>query len=145
MKTKLGLFLVTLILILGFTTSPKPIEGAWNLVYAQTIDGGKQVWRFPGNSTGSDLKMWTGNHFTFVGRFKTDTTYNDNYGGGTYTLEGTHYLETILYHTITSAVGTKIKMLIEIKGDSLIQTYPVDDNWKVDKNKYNIEKYVRLK
>jgi hypothetical protein len=33
---------------------------------------------------------------------------------------------------------------LEIKGDTLYQTYPVNDNWQIDKNEYTLEKYVRL-
>jgi hypothetical protein len=36
-------------------------------------------------------------------------------------------------------------MLIEIKNDTLIQTYPVDDNGKMEKDWAWIEKYVRIK
>ncbi len=126
------------------TETKKPIEGVWNLVYAEDIAGDTLAWEFPGEYTGTDIKIWTKTHFIFVGRFKSDTTFEDNYGGGTYLLEGNRYEETILYHGITDWVGNKPKMLIEIRGDSLIQTWPADENWEIDKSNYQLEKYVRL-
>jgi len=69
-----------------------------------------------------------------------------NYGWGTYKLsDGTHYEESIIKHNSFPEIeGTTIKMLIEIKNDTLIQRWPVDENWNLQK-KYMIEKYIRLK
>ncbi|MBN2413468.1 hypothetical protein JXQ31_17450 [candidate division KSB1 bacterium] len=120
------------------------VEGVWDLVYAERIAGDTLVWKFPGDYTGTDIKVWTKTHVIFVGRFKTDTTFVDNYGGGTYTLNGNRYEETILYHGATDLVGNTLKMLIEVRSDSIIQSWPVDDNWQVDKSNYQLEKYVRL-
>jgi len=39
----------------------------------------------------------------------------------------------------------KVKALWELRNDTLIQTYPVKDNWEVDENNYNVEKSVRVK
>ena len=122
----------------------KSHEGAWNLVYMKNISSDKLNWKFPGEYTGSDVKIWTKDHFIFVGQFKHDTTIVDNYGGGTYTLNGNRYEETILYHARADWVGSTLKMLLEVKGDSLIQTWPVNDNWQIDKSNYSFEKYVRL-
>jgi hypothetical protein len=35
-------------------------------------------------------------------------------------------------------------MIIEIKNDTLHQTWPVDDNGKIDSANYRIENYIRL-
>jgi hypothetical protein len=35
-------------------------------------------------------------------------------------------------------------MLLEIKHDTLVQTWPADDNGNIDPKAYNIEKYVRF-
>jgi len=137
--------MISIIVLSCIKPQSKLIEGAWNLVYAHSIAGDTLAWKFPVNYTGSDIKIWTKNHFIFVGRYKKDTTFVDNYGGGTYTLDGNHYQETILYHVVTEWVGNKSKMLLEFKGDSLIQTWPADDNWQINKSNYRIEKYVRLK
>ena len=101
---------------------------------------------FPGDYSGSDMKMWSKDHFVFVGLFKNDTTTRNNYGGGTYKLKGNRYEEYILYHANKVAVGKNVKMILELKNDTLFQTYPVDENGKIDSvSYYYIEKYVRLK
>jgi hypothetical protein len=40
-------------------------------------------------------------------------------------------------------VGTSQKLLLEIKDDTLIQTWPCDDNWLIDTSNYSIQKLVR--
>ena len=87
--------------------------------------------------------MWSKENFSFVWRVAINDSLMDNYGGGTYTLDGNHYIENVLYHRAKNLLGS-IKMLIEVKGDSLIQTWPTDENWQIDKSNYNIEKYIRL-
>ena len=75
-----------------------------------------------------------------------DTVTYNNYGWGTYKLtEGNKYEESIIYHHMDeSSIGTNIKMLIEVRNDTLIQKWPVNDNWQLAVT-YNEEKYVRLK
>lgn len=80
----------------------------------------------------------------FVGCSKQDTTIADNYGGGNYSLEGNHYIEDISYHVNKAYIGAKPKMIMEIKGDSLIQRWPANNSWQIDEHNYNIEKYIRL-
>ncbi len=140
-----------MILIIIFSCSPnekqhRKIDGAWSLVSYRTIAKDTVVGRYLGqNVVGSQVKIWSRNHFVFVGRFKVGKQETDNYGGGTYTLQGNQYIETILYHKNHQWVGTQPKMLVEIKKDTLYQTWPVNDSWQIDKSNYTIEKYVRLK
>ena len=55
------------------------------------------------------------------------------------------YEESITYHHLSeSLIGTTIKMFIEVKNDTLIQKWPVNDAWQLPE-KYSLEKYVRLK
>jgi hypothetical protein len=93
---------------------------------------------------GSQIKVWSQNHFVFVGRFIVNDKILDNYGGGTYTLEGSQYIETIVYHKNHHWINSKPRMLLEIKGDTLYQTWPVNDMWQINKYDYTVEKYVRL-
>jgi len=80
--------------------------------------------------------MWSKNHWLCIGRHKkSDGTSSDLYAGGTYTLDGNHYQESIMYHNRTDWVGNKPKMVLEIKGDSLIQTYVADEKWQINKSK----------
>lgn len=94
---------------------------------------------------GTVIKMWVDGYCSYLGEFRKDTAIYNIYGGGPYTLDGTHALETILLNQNKEAIGTKAKMLYIIKGDTLIQMYPADDNWNVDTTKCNIDKFVRVK
>jgi len=80
----------------------------------------------------------------FVGRFQSDTTYTDNFGGGKYTLDGNKYEEEIIYNSNTGYVGAKVRMLLEQRNDTLIQTYPVNEIGEPNKNNHFVEKYVQL-
>jgi hypothetical protein len=64
--------------------------------------------------------------------------------GASYTLEGSHLEETILYFPNPEMVGNKVKQIIELRNDTLIKSYPCDDNWELSKSGYMIEKFVRL-
>ena len=149
MKAKLIFGLIISIIVWSCNPNEKQhrkIDGAWSLVYYKSISPDTVIGRYFGKDViGSQAKVWSQGHFVFVGRFKVGNKEIDNYGGGTYTLEGSQYIETILYHKNKKWLGTQPKMLVEIKGDTLYQTWPVNDMWKVDKNNYTIEKYARLK
>lgn len=108
------------------------------------ISGDTLVRTFPGNITGGGMKMCTKEHFCFVGQYKRDTTNFNSYGGGTYTLNGNQLEETLFYFVNSDKIGSKVKILMEVKGDTLTQTYPVDDNWQFDKSNYTIEKWIKL-
>lgn len=148
MKIKFIAGLMISIIVLSCSPNEKQhrkIDGAWSLVYYQSIAKDSVIGRYVGKDViGSQLKVWSQGHFAFVGRFKVGSNEIDNYGGGTYTLEGSQYIETILYHINKQWMGTQPKMLMEIKGDTLYQTWPVNDMWQIDKSNYTLEKYVKL-
>jgi hypothetical protein len=147
MKIRIILPCLMILFILVYCTEQKksPMEGAWQVVSWQQFSGDSVLWTFPGTFTGGEMKVWSKNHFAFAGRYKKDTTFIDNCGGGTYKLEGTHYEESILYFLHNQpAVGTTIKMLLEVKNDTLIVTWPVDEKWQVVKGKYSVQKSTRL-
>ncbi len=75
------------------------LKGTWELVYLKSIAGDTLQYEFPGNISGSQMKMWSKDHFIFVGQLKVDTNVRNNYGGGTYTLKDDLYIENIQYHT----------------------------------------------
>lgn len=67
----------------------------------------------------------------------------DNYGGGTYTINGNQYVETIKYHFTKDYVGKILKMSLELQNDTLIQNYHlVDSAGRQIENKSSIEKYI---
>ncbi len=135
--------IISLIMFSCAQEEKSPIEGAWQLVSGEW---GSIEETFPGQITGSDIKMWTKDCFAFVGKFQMDTVMIDNFGWGKYTLiEGIKYEENIMMHkTAPNLEGKTLKMLTEIRNDTLIQKWPVDDNWNLVEN-YSIEKYVRVK
>ena len=147
MKTKLlycFIIIVGSIGTYGQKTNLK-IEGVWKLVQSQTVTGNMIVTDFPGKYVIDNTKIWSGNHFMFVTRTKIDTTVKDWYGVGTFELIGNKYEENVRLINYEPWEGTKIKMLLEMKKDTLIQTYPVDDKGEMDKNGATIEKYKRIR
>lgn len=149
MKTKFIIGLMISIIILSCNPNEKQhrkIDGAWKLVSYHSTAKDTVIGRYIGKDVlGSQIKVWSEGHFVFVGQFRVGAKEIDNYGGGTYTLEGSQYKETILFHTNKQWIGTQPKMLVEIKGDTLYQTWPVKNSWVVDKYNNTVEKYVRLK
>jgi hypothetical protein len=146
MKKILILFFTVLLISPGCKKEePNPIEGAWNLIYVKNIVNDSIVSEFPRTYQGSDIKMWTKEHWCFVSRYKQDTVFTDNWGGGTYTLDGTMYVEHIMYHSRKNYIGQELKMLMTVKNDTLIQIWPVDDKGMVTKSNCTVERYTRLK
>ncbi len=141
---KLILFIVTVFLF-SCSDPVNKLEGTWKLVEYKSFVDGKVTWTVPGNADGEQLKSWSGEYFLFVGEFIADGTTNPNYGNGTYTLDGNHYTEHIDFHVSKDYSGVDERLLIEFKGDTLIQINPVNVDWTYDKDNYRMEKYVRVK
>jgi len=145
MKTKLILLFAVILLIFSCNSSKSPVVGAWKLVSMKFIDSGKLVTTFPCDTLkGSDVKVWTNNYFESIGNFIIPKDTINNYVGGKYTLIGNHYTEYIEYFAVKSVIGTSTKILLEVKNDTLVQSYPTDENFKLGKS-YTIEKYIRVK
>lgn len=135
-------------LIIGGCAKEKgsPVEGIWKLTYGKWYNlfpGDTLAYQFPGNLAIYHIKIFSKENITFVGHYSVDSLTYDNYGGGTFTLEGDNYEENLLY--AGKAIFNRIiRMLLVVKNDTLIQKWPADENWKLAE-KYSIEKYVRLK
>jgi hypothetical protein len=147
-------------LFLGILASCKqepvnPVAGAWQLIYRKEVANDTIIGTFPADYGGSQVKMWSDNYWMFVGQYKQDTVFTDNYGGGSYTLEGVVYKETIMYHTTKDYIGqtltTKdyigqtLRMRIVVENDTLVQVWPADEKGEIDKSNYTSEKYARVK
>lgn len=146
MKTSLFLLVIISMIIGGCAEQKKSsIEGTWQVVSWRNMAGDSLVWELGDHFSGTEMKIWSVDHFAFVGRYKQDTTFIDNYGGGTYKLDGIQCVESYQYFVDQKMVGTTQKLLIEIKNDTMTQTWPVDDNWQIVKSKYNIQKLIRIK
>ena len=143
MKKIVFLFVTALLIMLSCTEKElkSPIEGAWETVFVRSRNMDET---YPAQIQGEQIKMWSKEYFTFCGHFEWDTLSVDNYGWGTYTLDGNKYTESVKWHTSEGSRGSNIKMLMDIQNDTLIQKWPVDENWNLPEN-YSIEKYVRLK
>jgi hypothetical protein len=142
MKRTVLFSLIIALLIVSCTQEKKsPIEGGWQLVFG---NWGSDT-SFPDQITGIDVKMWANGNFVFAGKYQIDTIKEEGFGWGRYRfVEGIHYEEDIIFHPTESYIGQTVRMLLEIRNDTLIQQWPADENWKLAE-KHNIEKYVRLK
>lgn len=150
MKTKFIFFYLIIFLITESCIKPKelPIQGAWKWISYEYFVGDSLVWSATDKSPkNKGIKMWSNDYFVAVYRIEADTAFDYSYSGGTYSREGMKYEETVLYHdmiNIPEMVGVKEMMRLEITNDTLIQTYPVDENGKLLKHHTIIEKYVKL-
>ncbi|MBE0668093.1 MAG: hypothetical protein IH593_10565 [Bacteroidales bacterium] len=146
MKKILIFFFIALLAVIACKNeTANPIEGQWNLIYAKSVANDSVTWEFPGMYQGSDMKWWSSDHFIFVGKYTMDTVTMNGWGGGTYTINGTDYAETIQYHVSPEVVGKTYKMLVTVKNDTLVQIWPVKDDGQIDKSTYTLERYVRMK
>ena len=117
-----------------------PLEGAWNLVYSEWPG---HSMTFPDQITGSSIKFFCKEHFAFAGRLHVDDVPMNYLGGGRYTLEGNRYSEMFDYHRSEDVIGTTTRILVELRGDTLIQRWPVNDNWELE-DPHHMQKYVRM-
>lgn len=144
---KIAILSAMLLLILsGCKQEPvNPVLGAWDLIYAKQVENDSTIAIFPADYKGSQVKMWCNNYWMFVGEYTRDTVKLESYGGGSYTLEGIVYKETIKYHVTEENIGETLRMRIVVANDTLIQVWPADETGEVDKSNYNSEKYIRVK
>ena len=152
MKKPTLFLIVTLFLLVGCTTKKKEsIEGVWQMVSAKWIDDSgyltndTTVYRLPEDIQGGQIKAWLDGYVIMAGTGKLDSIELPSYVAATYTLDGNKYVETIIYHDWTASPGTIVNMILEINNDTLIQKYPVDENWNLNEKAYMWEKYVRIK
>lgn len=139
----LGLFIA---LTIGGCIQEKksPIEGVWQVVGWQGMVGDSVISKLGVNSTGSEMIIFSKNNFLWVGRYKADTIFWNNYGGGEYKIEGNRLEEKIKYSEAQSWVGTTIRLQWELKNDTAFQTWPFDENWQLNKKGYSVQKWIRL-
>ena len=115
-----------------------PIEGVWQVVSFQQMHGDTVIVQFGKDFTGGEMKIWYGNYFNFVGQYKLGDSIVNNYGGGTYKLDGNRYEENLTYPDPDT-----VKLLLDIKNDTITQTWPVDDNGQIIKSNHYIQKLAR--
>ena len=133
-------------LALGSCTPEKTshMEGAWKLAYEYEVKGDNTTLLYPGETLGSEIKMWSGDRWALVGVFVEDSTLSDVFAGGKFTIEGTDYQEIVEFHSATEYLGQTVKLYLEIKNDTLTQIWPVDEAGEPVKSHYYMEKWVRF-
>ncbi|WP_103070312.1 hypothetical protein [Aquimarina sediminis] len=150
MRKQITLFACIFIFIACNNSKPAPIqtvikdsklEGAWKMVYGEIKEGDSL--QIKDMSTSDFVKIIGKDHFAF---FNQDHINADGFygGGGSYTLQGDTYTETLQYTGVEAVRGHKFPFTIEIKGDTLIQ-HGLEEVKKANIKRYIVEKYVRLK
>lgn len=146
MKKLILLFLIVLQTISIYSQEKKSaLEGTWKYITGNPkVDSQKSPL-----SDNGQMKTFSKEYFTFVGHVIDGTNEYESYGGGTYTLNGNKYEETILYHNDKSLINKTFKAIDEILNDTLYHKYNnsvnnIGGNWELQKG-YVTEKYVRLK
>ena len=131
-----NLFALVMLVFVSCSLAPEkksPVIGVWKSTPPEY-----HGWK------GSTVKIWTATYCTYVGEFRKDTVIYNVFGGGPYKIDGTHVEETISYNMDKNTIGKTFKMVYVVKGDTLFQYYPADENWKYDTKTCNIDKYVRI-
>jgi len=104
----------------------KDLIGTWVLVGTPDDEG-----KPPENDV--RLKFFTGKHWTITGADESGKVVHHH--GGTYTLDGEEYAETIKYATESTAslIGKTFKFKIKVEGDKYTQVgidNPYSEVWK---------------
>lgn len=147
MKKIVFLSLVIAIIIGSCAQQEKKFpQGAWKLVQVQRIANGKTRITFPtATNKGTQIKVLSEKHWANMGHRDRDTVIIDVYAGGTYTFEGKTYVEDVMYHNAKNYIGKKVKMSLELKNDTIYQTYnPINVNGQVVDSVLIVEKSIPL-
>ena len=126
------------------TDETNQIEGVWKVVGWDMYKGDSLFWSMSSNLHGDEILIYAKEYFNWAGRYSLDTTFWNNFGGGTYTLDGSHMEQTILYYGNPERIGGTVKLLWEYKNDTAVQTWPLDENWNLETGSYSIQKWVRI-
>lgn len=124
-----------------------PIQGTWQLVSAVSITKGDTVATYPVKGVNEEMiKMLNGDHFAFLRHNVKGSAGKRAYdsGGGTYTLSGDDYQETLQFYSNSGWEGQSFKFKVSFKGDTLVQKgIEKIDSLKIDHE--IVETYVRIK
>jgi hypothetical protein len=118
-----------------------PIEGTWKMTYAEIRENDSV--QVKDLSSTDFIKIINRSHFAF---FNQERGTNENFtaGAGTYTFDGSKYVENLDYINFVDYRGHMFSFEVEIKGDSLIQQgFEKIEDSGIDR--YILEKYIRIK
>jgi hypothetical protein len=118
------LTIILCLTLLGCRSERKnKIEGTWRLVSGTLKTADTTTYDFSKLHYHGILMIYE-NHFAFVGRYVREGDSLDAYGGGTYTLDGNNYKESMDYHKNKQWIGETIPLVVSVKNDTLIQKGP---------------------
>ena len=126
-----------------FKSEKAKLNGTWKIVSQEVIRNGESTVLVK-DENNSGLKTWSDKYYMFVGKSVNGQMISQTFGGGRYELSGTDYTEYCDYHVAPNYRGRILHLYLEIKGDTLMQAYPCDNNFNYDKDNCTIEKYVRV-
>jgi hypothetical protein len=127
-------------------STANPLIGTWELVSGTTIQG-KDTTTTDYTKNKKFLKIINGSNFAFVGHDLNkgkDTLAFYTSGAGTYTLADSVYTEHLQFCSDRAWEGNDFTFTIVIRNDSLTQT-GIEKIEKINVNRLNIERYVRVK
>lgn len=129
------------------TKTPSELEGTWQLISARMIT--KKDTTYTDHTKGEKMiKIITPTHFSFfrhdLNKGKDSATAIFSAGGGTYTLKGDQYTESLEYFNAREWEGNDFSFTVTITGDTLVQT-GLEKIEGTDINRTITEKYARVK
>ncbi|WP_194767679.1 hypothetical protein [Tamlana sp. I1] len=116
------------------------ISGTWKMVYAEIIENDSIKIKDLKNT--AFIKIINDSHFAFFNQEinKSDRFYG---GGGTYSLVGNDYVETLSFTSVENIRNHKFPFKIQMKGDTLIQT-GLEQIKEAGINRIITEKYIKI-
>ena len=152
MKSIIQLILVVVLLISCNKTTdsvkeekketPKlALQGTWKLIYGEVKENDSV--KVKDLSKAEFIKIINKSHFAFFNQPKAraEGFYG---GGGSYTLKGNNYKETLNYISVDAVRGHVFPFTVKIVGDTLIQ-YGLEEVKEAGIHRDIIEKYIRIK
>ena len=120
--------------------SGSTLEGTWKMTYAEIRENDSV--QVKDLSSTDFIKIINQSHFAFFNQER-DTQENFTAGAGTYTFDGSEYIENLDFINFMDYRGHTFSFQVEIKGDSLIQQgHEIIEASGIDR--YILEKYVRI-
>ncbi len=123
-----------------------PMMGTWQLISGTTIQG-KDTTTTDYITGKKCLKIVNATHFVFIGHDLNkgaDSTKFYSSGAGTYTLKDSAYTERLEFCDARNWEGNDFHFTVVFSNDSLTQT-GIEKIEKLNVNRLNIERYVRVK
>jgi hypothetical protein len=147
MRSMYGCLPVLLIFACNTPKISSPITGTWQLLTGTLIEkNDTTVTDYTQNKR--FIKIINDSHFSFLGHdlAKGKDSANAFYssGGGKYTLKDSTYTEHLEYCSDRNWENNNFEFTIKINNDTLIQQ-GIEKIEATGVNRYNIEKYVRVK